>query len=203
MRKNIAVIFALIAWFAVITQFVLMLEHRVASVAETTIRFFSFFTILTNTLVAIYFSFQALQNNNEQKSLFNKGGFLTALTIYITIVGLVYQIALRHIWNPQGMDRIVDELLHSVIPVLVIGFWYIYENKQEIGYNHIPKWLIYPFIYLIYILVRGSYSGFYPYPFMNIDTIGAQQVLINASILILFFIGMSVLFVFVGKKIDK
>ncbi|MFZ5976285.1 MULTISPECIES: Pr6Pr family membrane protein [unclassified Hydrotalea] len=33
-------------------------------------------------------------------------------------------------------------------------------------------WLIYPLLYLVYILIRGSFSGFYPYPFVNVLQIG-------------------------------
>lgn len=200
MKKNIAFFFAFLTWFAVIAQFYLMLEQSVISTTETTIRFFSYFTILTNTLIAIYFSNAALKKNNEKKRILDKDGSLTAITTYITVVCITYQLVLRGLRDLQGIDRIVDELLHSIIPVLVIGFWYVYENKKNINYTDIPKWLIYPFIYLIYILVRGYYSGFYPYPFMEVNTIGLQHVLINTAIMMSFFIGMSALFVFIGKK---
>ncbi|MGH2649177.1 MAG: Pr6Pr family membrane protein, partial [Ginsengibacter sp.] len=143
MKKKLALLFALIGWFAVIAQYVLMIENRVTSVAETTIRFFSFFTILTNLLVALYFTLLFF-TKNENSKLIDKPGTLTAVTIYITMVGLVYQVALRHIWQPKGMQLIVNELLHSVIPVLVIIFWYLYETTRPIKYGQIPKWAIYP-----------------------------------------------------------
>jgi hypothetical protein len=56
MKNKLTLFFATIAWFAVLAQYYLMIENRVASFSETTIRFFSFFTILSNTLVAIYFT---------------------------------------------------------------------------------------------------------------------------------------------------
>ena len=164
MKKNIALIFAIIAWFAVITQFYLMMENRVASVPETIIRFFSFFTILTNTLVAVYFTVLSLAKN--QKGFWQQPGTLTAITVYILVVGLVYQLVLRQIWEPEGMQKVVDELLHSVNPVLVLIFWFIYEKKNNIRWSQLPYWLLYPLIYLVYILVRGHLSGFYPYPFV-------------------------------------
>ena len=203
MRRNLSILFALIAWFAVVTQFLLMLENRVASIPETIVRFFSFFTILTNLLVAIYFTFHCFQRKNHSAAFINKPGVLTSVTVYITIVGLVYQVLLRHIWQPTGLQKIVDELLHSVIPLLVIFYWYLFENKSKVHYRQIFKWLIYPLVYLFYILVRGNFSGFYPYPFVDVGNLGLQRVLLNSGLLLVFFAALSLLFVWIEKLPDK
>ncbi|AJW65384.1 hypothetical protein VO54_03959 [Elizabethkingia miricola] len=202
MKKNLAFIFAALGWFAVIAQYYLMLENRTTSVSEATIRFFSFFTILTNILVAIYFSTICF-SRNKSVSLINAAGMLTFLTIYITVVGLVYQVALRHLWHPQGMQRLVDELLHSVIPILVILFWYLYEAKNNLKFSQTIKWLSYPLIYFIYILLRGNQSGFYPYPFVDVSVLGFATVIQNALFLLLFFLGLSLAFILIGKWMDK
>ncbi len=203
MRKKWSLFLAGIAWVAVLTQYFLMVENRVASVGETTIRFFSFFTILTNSLVAIYFTWWILLYKKENPSILNKLGTLTALTVYITIVGLVYQILLRPIWEPTGIQLVVDELLHSVIPVAVIVCWYLFEDKSLVSYRQIPQWLIYPLIYLAYILVRGNGSGFYPYPFVDVGSLGLSKVLINAMGLMVLFVGISALYIKVGKSVRR
>lgn len=199
MKNKLTLLFATIAWFAVLTQYYLMMENRVFPMLETTIRFFSFFTILTNLLVAIYFSLSLVKKKEGYLSIINKSGTLTAVTVYITVVGLVYQILLRSIWEPKGMQRVVDELLHSVIPILVIIFWYLYEEKKAIAYKQILQWLIYPLIYLIFVLIRGSFSNFYPYPFVDVVNLGLKQVLINSAGLMLFFICLSVVYIKLGK----
>ena len=122
MRRNMFKLVAVLVWFSVIAQFYLIIQNRAAPIPETIIRFFSYFTILTNTLVAVYFTTQAVQANK-----LTKPGTLTAITVYITIVGAVYQVLLRHIWDPTGLQRLVDELLHTINPVLVILCWYFYE----------------------------------------------------------------------------
>ena len=200
MKRKLAIIFALIGWFAVIAQFILMLENRVDSIPETIVRFFSFFTILTNTLIAVYFTCQFFTN---QAASINKPGILTAITTYIIIVCLVYQIALRHVWQPQGLQRIVDELLHSIIPVLVILFWYLYESTKSINYSQILKWAIFPFIYLIFILGRGRLSNFYPYPFIDVANIGIAKVLTNSAVILVLFLMISAILLFIGKSIIK
>ncbi len=201
MKNTLSILFATIAWFSVLTQYYLMIENRVTPILETTIRFFSFFTILTNLLVAIYFTLSLIKKENRVLSIINKPGTLTAVTVYITIVGLVYQILLRHVWDPKGMQRVIDELLHSAIPILVTIFWYLYEEKKSIAYKQILKWLIYPLIYLLFILIRGEFSNFYPYPFVNITNLGLKQVLINSAGLILFFSCLSAGYIKLGKVI--
>lgn len=198
-QRILSLLFALIGWFAVITQYYLMLNVSQISFEETTIRFFSYFTILTNIMVALYFTIQVLPYSSKSK----KPGVLTAITIYILIVGSIYQIILRATWDPKGLQRIVDELLHTIIPVLVIIYWYIYENKSGLSYKQIPQWAIYPLLYLFYILVRGHFSGFYPYPFVNVPDLGYNQVLINSFWILVFFMAISTLFVRIGKALNK
>lgn len=197
MKRKLSLFFSVIAWFAVIAQFILMMQNRVESIPETIIRFFSFFTILTNTLVAVYFTLVYLKPEKQRT------GSLTAVTLYITIVGLVYQIVLRPIWNPEGMQLVVDELLHSIVPICVLFYWALYENKSVVKWRQIPKWLIYPLVYLVFILIRGNFSNFYPYPFVNVTELGIQAVLINSLVLMGVFIVIAALLIALGKLLYK
>jgi hypothetical protein len=194
---------ATLGWFAVVMQFVLMMQNRVELLTETTIRFFSYFTILTNCLVALYFSVLWYKKPISLFTRFEKPGFLTATTLYITMVGAVYQLVLRGIWEPTGMQRIVDELLHSVIPVYVMVFWIAYENKKDISWKFIPSWLLYPMCYLVFILFRGNLSGFYPYPFVNVPELGLEKVLINSGVLVFAFLLLAFIFVWIGKQLKS
>lgn len=203
MRKILNTLFALIGWFAVISQFILMIENKTVSIPETTIRFFSFFTILTNTLVSIYFTYQIFEKRKSSKSLFNKPGTLTAITTYITVVGVVYQIILRHIWQPSGLQMIVDELLHTFIPIFVIIYWAMYEQKAKLEWKSLSKFLLYPLFYLAYILLRGNFSGFYPYPFINVTELGWNQTIINIVVLLGVFVIVFLFFIGIGKIIAK
>ncbi|MFN3754104.1 Pr6Pr family membrane protein [Flavobacterium sp.] len=198
-KDKVIFIGSALSWFAVIMQFILMMQNRVESLTETTIRFFSFFTIVTNSLVALYFSVLWYKKPNSLLTRFEQPGFLTATTLYIATVGAVYQLVLRGIWEPTGMQRIVDELLHSVIPVYVIVFWIAYENKKAVAWSLIPSWLLYPLGYLIFILFRGHLSGFYPYPFVNVTKLGLEKVLVNSGVLVLAFLVLAIVIVGIGK----
>jgi hypothetical protein len=85
----------------------------------------------------------------------------------------------------------------------MIIFWYLFETKKALKYSQIPKWMIFPILYLIVILIRGNFSGFYPYPFVDVGSFGFMKVLINSLWITVFFIGLSMLYIRIGKLISK
>lgn len=194
-------IFLLVAlgWFALIAQFVLMLDNRKTALAEAIIRFFSYFTILTNLVTVIYFTGHLIAGKNKFKFTHHPS-VQTAITLYITIVGIVYNFVLRGLVHLQGLEIVVDELLHSIIPLFSVIYWYKWARTRNVRWNDIPYWLIYPAVYCVYILLRGRTSDFYPYPFVNVNLLGYPQVLLNCLGILLTFLFFSVLFIWIGKK---
>lgn len=198
MQRKFTIIIAFLAWFAVVTQLVLMLKNTEESILKTLVSFLSFFTILTNTLVALLFTGRLLHIKITQKA-----GKLTAVTSYILIVGIVYQFFLRHLWSPTGLQWAVDELLHTLIPVLVTVYWYLFEEKSGIHYKQIPGWLIYPFVYFSYLLLRGALSHDYPYPFIDVSKLGVPKVLMNAMLILILFVVIQVALLVVRRRLPR
>ncbi|MUH34424.1 hypothetical protein D9O36_01100 [Zobellia amurskyensis] len=191
-----------IGLFALVAQLALIIQNRQASVIETIIRYFSFFTILTNTLVVLFFA-KNIFNRQSSVSFWGSKGAFTAITTFILIVGLVYQFVLRQIWIPDGLQLLVDELLHSVIPLFFFGYWVVYSKQADFDTGSVFKWLIYPIAYIVFVMTRGHFSNFYPYPFLDIKSIGTEQTLINILGLILVFIVLLSTIIFIGKKLKK
>ncbi|GAB3020753.1 Pr6Pr family membrane protein [Cyclobacterium sediminis] len=203
MKKNIELFASIIVWFAVLAQFYLMIINRQAGIIETIVRFFSFFTILTNTLVALYFTSKAFKLKKFPFSIFHNTGALTAITTFILIVGLVYQIALRGIWQPTGFQYLIDELLHSIVPLWVLIYWFMNVAKFDLKFKSVSYWILYPICYLLFVLIRGHFSGFYPYPFLNISIIGYLDTFQNIGLIIFLFLFILALLVFLGKKLPR
>lgn len=189
---------AILGWFAVIVQFYLMLQTAKASTAELTIRFLSYFTILTNTFVAVCCTFLAWFSDSTFGRFFSNAKTQTAIAVYITVVGLVYNTILRFIWAPTGLQRLVDELLHLIIPILFVLYWWVIV-RTSFRWNAFLPWLWYPLIYLGFILVRGHFSGFYPYPFVDVSQLGYSAVLINCVGMTTLFVVVSFFFIFTGR----
>ena len=199
-KKSILFFLFVLGWFALIAQFYLIIVNRVAPIPETIIRYFSFFTILTNLFVAVCFSVLLLKLSSRLGNFFASPKTLTAITVYITVVGIVYNLILRFLWKPTGLQWAVDELLHTIIPLLCIVYWIFHVYKSSLKWRDAFLWLIYPFVYIIFILIRGSMSSFYPYPFIDVDQIGLNKVLTNSGLLMLSFLLISFIAIAVGKK---
>jgi hypothetical protein len=188
-----------LAWFSLIAQFYLIIQNRQADIPETIFRYFGYFTILTNIMVALCFTALLLKQN----SFFHRSATQTAITAYIFLVALIYNTVLRGVVKPEGFARIVDELLHVVMPMIFIVYWFIYTDKKPLQWKHIFPWLLYPLIYIVYTLIRGSFVHFYPYPFINVDKLGYQAVLINCIWISFAFLVFCLLFIAIGKGMSK
>ena len=202
-KQIFLIIGAATTWFAVLLQFYLIILNKVESVPETIIRFFSFYTILINILVAFCFTVLWLKPNSQSGIFFSQSGVLTATTIYITVVGVLYNLILRQIWSAVGFQRLADELLHVVIPLLFILYWYFFAPKGGLEWKNAFPWLIYPFIYTVFILFRGALSGFYPYPFVDANILGFKKVVVNSVGLFIMFFVPSLLFIVITKAMSK
>ncbi|MEY2918314.1 MAG: hypothetical protein RIS73_2028 [Bacteroidota bacterium] len=201
--KIYAAIGAAIGWFALLLQLWLIIANRVTSIPEAIIRYFSFFTILTNILVAISFTAIYLNGITDKGIFFTRPKTLTATAVYITIVGLIYNTILRFLWAPQGMQQLADELLHTIIPISFIIFWLVFIPKQNIAWATVLPWTIYPLVYLVYTLLRGPLAQWYPYPFVDVKELGYPKVFINSAMVCAVFISFSLLFTGIAKMMRK
>ena len=203
LNRNFLILILLIGWVALTGQLYLILLNRKLSIPETIIQYFSYFTILSNLLVTITSTILLFKPTSTIGKFFSKPTTLTALTIYITVVGLVYNLILRFLWAPHGLQKLVDELLHTIMPLLFITYWYICVSKSLLKWKQVYLWLVFPFIYCIYILVRGALTGLYPYPFIDVAILGYNTVFINIAFLVAAFLFIGLLFIGIGKLSSK
>jgi len=189
---------AFIAWLAVGFQLYLILLSSKTSVFATLIQFFSFFTILTNILVAIAFTI-SLVKDSSLKIFFTRPQTLTAIAVYISVVGLVYNGVLRQLWQPQGLQRVVDELLHLIVPILYFVYWLVFVPKNQLQWKDTFAWLLYPLGYTVYIIIRGAITDLYPYPFMDAGELGYTVVFFNSLMVLGVILFFSYLFIAIAK----
>src|ERR1700755_1125012 len=69
---------AFLGWFAVIAQLYLVLEKGAQSIHNAVIQFLSYFTILTNIIVAFIFTVLILKSQSNLKSFISRSSTLTA-----------------------------------------------------------------------------------------------------------------------------
>lgn len=196
--KNIFEIgLCLICWFALVLQLLLL--------KESFFNFISYFTILSNLLIAISLTTTLISTNTSTGKYFSDIKVQTGIALNIFIVGLVYNTVLRGIWEPQGWQLVADNLLHVAVPVLYVLYWIVFIPKGSLKWKNGIQWTYFPLTYLIYSLVRGHFVGWYPYPFLNVVEFGYQKVFINAGFIMLAFFLFGWLMIWVDglKKVEK
>ena len=190
---------AVIGWIAVLAQFVLIIQNRAASVPATIVQFFSYFTILSNIIVACCYTYQ-LTSKATAGGFWGSANTQGAVAVYILVVGIVYNVVLRFLWAPTGAQKWVDELLHLVVPLYFLFYWILFAPKRGIDWRNAGAWLIFPFVYLVYVLIRGAITDLYPYPFLDAYNNGYQKVLVSAFVILLLFLFLSIILIAVAKK---
>jgi len=197
MKSNAPVFFAsavaFFTWFAVIFQLYLT--------EGSIFNFLSYFTILSNLLVAVSLTFNIFLPNTKIGTFFSGISVQTSITLYIFIVALVYNFILRGIWIVTGWQLVVDNMLHVLNPILYIFYWLLMTSKRKLKWIDSLYWMIFPTVYLIYSLIRGSLLNWYPYPFLSAYELGYSIVFINVFAMIVVFFLAALLLIFVNNKI--
>jgi hypothetical protein len=201
-----AVVGACFGWYALVLQLCLMLSQSPTHGAAwlgTFITFISFFTILTNMLVALIFTAVGFRPASAWARFLRRPSVQASAVVYITVVGVVYWLLLKHLWNPQGAQWVADSLLHTCLPVGYVFYWMLFTPKEGLRWNNAVAWLIYPGVYLLYILIRGALTGLYPYPFVDVNELGYARMFVHAALLLLGFLGLGLAIVAAGRTMQR
>lgn len=181
-----------IAAFASIALQVGLNVHGGETLGQAVWGMLRFFTILTNLLVAGTFGGIAMGRAPAPR-------WLLAMTAAIAGVGIVYHVALARLLEHKGWEIVADQGVHSVVPVFTVLWFLACVRKGVLRLGHVPLVVIWPTLYCIYALVRGSVEGDYPYFFIDANTLGVGELLVNIAGLTLFFALLGLLLVLAVK----
>jgi hypothetical protein len=165
---------------ALVLQFALSIPARVAtgdSVIGAIVFFFSFFTILTNIMVAaVYLSaITAWGWLGWWRTAWVRG--MTAGAIFVVM--LVYHFVLAGLVRSDLWFQVADKMLHYLDPTYYVLWWLLGQKHGQLCWGELPKMLVYPLCYLIWAMGRGAVAGDYPYPFLDANKLGYGQVALN------------------------
>ncbi len=152
----------------------------------------STFTIQSNILVLVFFVLVIINHFKKNKfPTINYGRFKFTVTIYITITFVIFWVSLFKILitttdfsNPIDFMNFVNTfLLHLFTPTIMIIFYFVTSGIKKWAIKPtltktLPISISYLFIYLTYILIKGTFVGqivnkneidySYPYFFLNV-----------------------------------
>lgn len=124
--------------------------------------YFSYFTIESNVLGVIVLLIGAVRDPRDRRWQMVRG----AATLYLLITGVVYAVLLAKV-DVMLTDRWINDVLHSILPIVMVLDWILVPVTLGITRALIGSWLIYPAIYGAYTLIRGPIVDWYPYPFLD------------------------------------
>lgn len=132
----------------------------------------AFFTVLTNLIVAIHFMAIAAGWKVESARV-------AGMVLWIGLVGVVYHLVLAGLWSPQGLAWWSDQGLHTLVPLLVTLWWLAFASPWRPSARAVLKWMVWPLAYVIYAVARGTFTGFWPYPFLDPGSSGVLGMGVN------------------------
>lgn len=179
-ERILRALIALAAWGGLgIQLWILLQAPAFASPLEAAWRYLAFFTILTNLMVAAVNTVAALVPHSASGKLLAGANTRAGVTLYIATVGVIYHLLLAGLWDPQGWQLIADQLLHTATPALSVLAWVLFDPKRGLTLTALPQIIVWPLGYTVYALLRGAFDGFYPYPFLDVSTLGYARVFMH------------------------
>jgi hypothetical protein len=185
-----------IALLGLVLQFWLMTKYPSArSIVVTTMKFLSFFTILTNMLIVLCMVVPAVTPSSRAGQLLLRPSIRTAVVCYGAVVGVIYFVLLRNIGHDHGLERLADQVLHYIAPTMFVIDWLAWVPKGRVTWTAMVRILIFPAFYGAWTLIYGAVTGWYPYPFFNATRLGFAEMLwslvglagVVLAILVVFF----------------
>ncbi|MFD1712973.1 Pr6Pr family membrane protein [Amnibacterium flavum] len=153
---------------AIVGQLIYSLTNGVPDVPHYLVNYFSFFTILSNSLSAVFLLIGAWYcfTTRVDPPWFNLA--FAGVTTYMVTTGVVYNLLLRGIELPQGttLDW-SNEILHVWAPLYILVVWVVSPGKRALRWEDIFPILGFPLVWVVFTMIRGPLVDWYPYPFLN------------------------------------
>ena len=189
--KAIHVVVAAVALVAIVWQLALIVngaavlnESSRPDLAVRLARFVSYFTVLSNLLVlgcSVVLARDPAHDGLRWRVV------RMATMVGITVTAVVHWFFLRPILHLTGSSYVVDKLLHVVVPLLAVAVWVAAGPRGQAARPQVLGALLWPLAWGAFTVVRGSITGWWPYPFMDVGSLGWARVLLNlAGVAVLF-----------------
>ena len=200
MKTTLRAIAAAAGFFALALQFWLEIHiPRAPGLLKSTVNFFSYFTILANCAAALAMLVPLIARDRGAGRFLSQPSVRTAIAAYLIVVGITYLLFLRHVGDDQGLERVADQLMHYVTPVLFMIDWIAFVPKGRVPWTMIGTSLIPPLAYGVWTMVHGAVANWYPYPFVNATKFGHHGVLMYMARFLGAFVAVALALVVVDR----
>lgn len=148
--------------------------------------FISYFTILSNILVAIALAGEASASLN-QRPLSGRFEWMRGFAVFCIIATGITYTFFPH--APGGAMLQIDNSLswantvfHHIMPIVAALDWILFPPKRVVRWISVVYWILLTAVYAIYVEVLGAMSGVYPYFFLDPTKLGGYAGVSRAAL---------------------
>lgn len=161
-----------------------------------------FYTFQTNLLVGVWFLFAGISpGENGKPTFWMKDSIKGAVTTYITITGLVYNLVLipyEVAW--LGHISSTSIVTHMVVPTIMILDYCLSPVLEKPSWRNLYIVTGYPLLYAAGTIIRWFFIRTWPYPFIDPAQVGSMPKLIfNYFTLFAVHVGMAAVYVSLAR----
>lgn len=151
-------------------------------------RLVSFFTIESNLIVLAALTILVLAPTYDGR--FWRILHLDAL-LGIVITGLVFAIVLAPQVHLTGWALVATIGFHYISPWATLIGWLVFGPRPRMTWRTVALAFVWPVLWLVYIFVQGSFTDWYPYPFLDVTELGLGVAVRNASFVVVLGIALA------------
>lgn len=145
-----------------------------------------YFTYLSNLLVVIVCFMLAIQLRRASTGF---RSFRLFSLVAIIVTGIVYNTLLADWSASHGWAFVSTFLLHVITPILSFFGWIILGPRLPFKMKYVWWSMVIGLAWIVVTFIRGAFIHWYPYFFLNADTLGLGPALLNTfGILVIAFI---------------
>jgi hypothetical protein len=162
---------------------------------ELNLSIFRYFTNLSNLLCMLYFIADAIYILSRRADDGSQNWFPPlkgAVMMAVVVTCLVAHIVLGKFDMGASM-RVSIFFVHTLVPVMTVLDWLLFGEKGRMRISSPLLWAVFPLGYFLVVMLLAQFSAgvpFYPYPFMNAETLGLWRVLVNVSVMTAVFVAL-------------
>ncbi|MGA7690477.1 MAG: Pr6Pr family membrane protein [Jiangellales bacterium] len=195
MTRGVLAATAGLALLSVAGQYPVSLAEGTRGFVFETIEYFSYFTIVSNLLLAAGAALMAVDPRRSESWL---AALRLAGLVMITVTGIVYHLLLRSD-EFAGLGYYTDLGLHTVVPIMAVLGWLAVGPHRLLDWSILVRAMLLPVGWLAYALVRAEVVGEALYPFMDVAELGIGEVALTVAAITAFALALGAAYI-VGDR---
>ncbi len=161
--------------------------------------YFSVVSMLMTTIIFLFLSIAQLSGNPKWAP---NNNFRGATLVYSGVSALVFVVFFHQDFDIYGLQKVIYYFAHISFPIFLLADNYISIPQNTYKYDLLLYWMIFPFYYLIFIIVESYTLYFDRYRFIAINEQNVRLYPIAIILLGLVFIALSLLIIFINRTKD-